>query len=65
VVNATIVDKEKYKEEMSEFKKFLDHLSPTDFNVRRDRQRKLISGSLDPPKETRWAASPRRRAAWP
>jgi bifunctional DNase/RNase len=33
VVNATIVDKEKYKEEMSEFKKFLDHLSPTDFNV--------------------------------
>lgn len=32
VVNATIVDKEKYKEEMSEFKKFLENLSPTDFN---------------------------------
>ncbi len=32
VINATIVDKEKYKEEMSEFKKFLEHLSPTDFN---------------------------------
>jgi uncharacterized protein len=31
VVNATIVDKEKYKEEMSEFKKFLENLSPTDF----------------------------------
>jgi uncharacterized protein len=33
VVNATIVDKEKYKEEMSEFKKFLENLSPTDFNL--------------------------------
>ncbi len=32
VVNATIVDKEKYKEEMSEFKKFLENLSPKDFN---------------------------------
>ena len=32
VVNATIVDKEKYKEEMSEFKKFLENLTPTDFN---------------------------------
>ncbi len=32
VINATIIDKEKYKEEMSEFKKFLEHLSPTDFN---------------------------------
>ena len=31
VINATIVDKEKYKEEMSEFKKFLENLSPTDF----------------------------------
>jgi uncharacterized protein len=31
VVNATIVDKEKYKEEMSQFKKFLENLSPTDF----------------------------------
>ena len=31
VVNATIVDKEKYKEEMSEFKKFLENLTPTDF----------------------------------
>jgi len=28
----TIVDKEKYKEEMSQFKKFLENLSPTDFN---------------------------------
>jgi uncharacterized protein len=28
----TIADREKYKEEMSEFKKFLEHLSPTDFN---------------------------------
>jgi|SRR5581483_2593238 len=27
-----IVDKEKNKEEMNEFKKFLEHLSPTDFN---------------------------------
>jgi bifunctional DNase/RNase len=27
----TIADKEKYKEEMSEFKKFLENLSPTDF----------------------------------
>lgn len=32
VVNATIVDKEKYKEEMSEFKRFLENLTPTDFN---------------------------------
>jgi bifunctional DNase/RNase len=31
VINATIVDKEKYKEEMSEFKRFLENLSPTDF----------------------------------
>ncbi len=31
VVNATIPDKEKYKEEMSDFKKFLEHLSPKDF----------------------------------
>ena len=31
VINATIVDKEKYKEEMSEFKKFLENLTPTDF----------------------------------
>ncbi len=31
VVNATIVDKDKYKEEMSEFKKFLENLTPTDF----------------------------------
>jgi len=31
VINATIVDKEKYKDEMSEFKRFLEHLSPTDF----------------------------------
>jgi len=31
VVNATIMDKEKYKEEMNEFKKFLENLSPTDF----------------------------------
>jgi uncharacterized protein len=31
VINATIVDKEKYKEEMIEFKKFLENLSPTDF----------------------------------
>jgi uncharacterized protein len=31
VVNATIVDKDKCKEEMSEFKKFLENLSPTDF----------------------------------
>lgn len=31
VINATIQDKEKYKEEMSEFKKFLENLSPTDF----------------------------------
>jgi bifunctional DNase/RNase len=28
----TIVDKDKCKEEMSEFKKFLENLSPTDFN---------------------------------
>jgi uncharacterized protein len=28
----TVVDKEKYKEEMSQFKKFLENLSPTDFN---------------------------------
>jgi bifunctional DNase/RNase len=32
VVNATIVDKEKCREEMSEFKRFLENLSPTDFN---------------------------------
>lgn len=31
VVKATIVDKEKYKSEMSEFKKFLENASPTDF----------------------------------
>ena len=31
VINATIVDKEKYKEEMSEFKRFLENLTPTDF----------------------------------
>ena len=31
VINATIVDKAKYKEEMSEFKKFLENLTPTDF----------------------------------
>lgn len=31
VVKATIVDKEKYKSEMSEFKKFLENVSPTDF----------------------------------
>ncbi len=31
VINATIQDKEKYKEEMSEFKKFLENLTPTDF----------------------------------
>jgi hypothetical protein len=31
VINATIVDKEKYKAEMSEFKKFLENLTPTDF----------------------------------
>ena len=31
VINATIVDKEKYKEEMSEYKKFLENLTPTDF----------------------------------
>lgn len=31
VINATIIDKEKYKNEMSEFKKFLQNLSPTDF----------------------------------
>ncbi len=31
VIKATIVDKEKYKSEMSEFKKFLENVSPTDF----------------------------------
>ena len=31
VINATIVDKDKYKEEMSQFKKFLENLTPTDF----------------------------------
>ena len=31
VISATIVDKERYKEEMSEFKKFLENLTPTDF----------------------------------
>jgi bifunctional DNase/RNase len=29
----TVVDKEKNREEMTKFKKFLEHLSPTDFNV--------------------------------
>ena len=37
VINATIVDKEKYKEEMSEFKKFLENLSPTDFTGGKER----------------------------
>lgn len=32
VVNATIVDKEKYKSEMSQFKNFLENVSPSDFN---------------------------------
>ena len=32
ILNATIVDKEKCREEMSEFKRFLENLSPTDFN---------------------------------
>jgi hypothetical protein len=32
VVNATIVDKEKYKGEMAEFKNFLENVSPSDFN---------------------------------
>jgi len=31
VVNATIVDKEKYKGEMAEFKNFLENVSPSDF----------------------------------
>jgi bifunctional DNase/RNase len=31
VVKATIVDKEKYKSEISEFKRFLENASPTDF----------------------------------
>jgi uncharacterized protein len=31
----TVVDKEKNKEEMAKFKKFLEHLAPTDFNVSR------------------------------
>ncbi len=31
----TVVDKEKNKEEMAKFKKFLEHLSPTDFKIPR------------------------------
>ena len=31
--SVTVVDKEKNREEMARFKKFLEHLSPTDFNV--------------------------------
>ncbi len=31
----TVVDKEKNKEEMAHFKKFLEHLSPTDFKIPR------------------------------
>jgi len=61
VVNATDRDKEKYKEEMSEFKKLLDHLSPTDFNVPPGSSRKLIFRESLDPQRRQVAASSRRR----
>ena len=33
VIKATIADKEKYRQEMGEFKKFLEDLSPSDFHA--------------------------------
>jgi bifunctional DNase/RNase len=33
IIKATIADKEKYKQEISEFKQFLENLSPSDFQA--------------------------------
>jgi uncharacterized protein len=33
IIKATIADKEKYKQEISEFKEFLENLSPSDFQA--------------------------------
>lgn len=33
IIKATIADKEKYKQEISEFKQFLENLSPSDFQT--------------------------------